>query len=113
MNVVDSIEKERLKDIPSFKAGDTVSVYYKIKEGEKERIQIFEGIVISRKGTSIRETFTVRKISYGIGTERIFPIHSKQIDKIEVIRKGRVRRAKLYYIRGLSKKASRIKESNK
>ena len=96
-----------------FKAGDTVSVYYKIKEGEKERIQIFEGIVISRKGSSIRETFTVRKISYGIGTERIFPIHSKQIDKIEVIRKGRVRRAKLYYIRGLSKKASRIKESNK
>ena len=102
-----------MKDIPSFKAGDTVSVYYKIKEGEKERIQIFEGIVISRKGSSIRETFTVRKISYGIGTERIFPIHSKQIDKIEVIRKGRVRRAKLYYIRGLSKKASRIKESNK
>ena len=87
MNIVDSIEKESLKDIPSFKAGDTVSVYYKIKEGEKERIQIFEGIVISRKGSSIRETFTVRKISYGIGTERIFPIHSKQIDKIEVIRK--------------------------
>ena len=113
MNIVDSIVKESLKDIPSFKAGDTVSVYYKIKEGEKERIQIFEGIVISRKGSSIRETFTVRKISYGIGTERIFPIHSKQIDKIEVIRKGRVRRAKLYYIRGLSKKASRIKESNK
>ena len=108
-----SQEKESLKEIPSFKAGDTVSVYYKIKEGEKERIQIFEGIVISRKGSSIRETFTVRKISYGIGTERIFPIHSKQIDKIEVIRKGRVRRAKLYYIRGLSKKASRIKESNK
>ena len=113
MNIVDSIEKESLKEIPSFKAGDTVSVYYKIKEGEKERIQIFEGIVISRKGSSIRETFTVRKISYGIGTERIFPIHSKQIDKIKVIRKGRVRRAKLYYIRGLSKKASRIKESNK
>ena len=113
MNIIDSVEKESFKDIPLFKAGDTVSVSYKIKEGEKERIQIFEGIVISRKGSSIRETFTVRKISYGIGTERIFPIHSKQIDKIEVIRKGRVRRAKLYYIRGLSKKASRIKESNK
>ena len=110
MNIVDSIEKESLKDIPSFKAGDTVSVYYKIKEGEKERIQIFEGIVISRKGSSIRETFTVRKISYGIGTERIFPIHSKQIDKIEVIRKGRVRRAKLYYIRGLSKRPQELKK---
>ena len=110
MNIVDSIEKESLKEIPSFKAGDTVSVYYKIKEGEKERIQIFEGIVISRKGSSIRETFTVRKISYGIGTERIFPIHSKQIDKIEVIRKGRVRRAKLYYIRGLSKRPQELKK---
>jgi len=113
MNEIDLIEKDSLQKVPSFKAGDTVSVYYKIKEGQKERIQIFEGLVISRKGTSIRETFTVRKISYGVGTERIFPLHSKQIDKIEVVRKGKVRRAKLYYIRGLSKKASRIKESNK
>ena len=83
MNIIDSVEKESFKDIPLFKAGDTVSVSYKIKEGEKERIQVFEGIVISRKGTSIRETFTVRKISYGVGTERIFPLHSKQIDKID------------------------------
>jgi|TARA_B100000900_G_C20543350_1_gene701468 large subunit ribosomal protein L19 len=113
MNEIDLIEKDSLQEVPSFKAGDTVSVYYKIKEGQKERIQIFEGLVISRKGTSIKETFTVRKISYGVGTERIFPIHSKQIEKIKVLRKGRVRRAKLYYIRGLSKKASRIKESNK
>ena len=113
MNEIDLIEKDSLQKIPSFKAGDTVSVYYKIKEGQKERIQIFEGLVISKKGTSIKETFTVRKISYGVGTERIFPIHSKQIEKIKVLRKGKVRRAKLYYIRGLSKKASRIKESNK
>ena len=113
MNEIDFIEKDSLQKIPSFKAGDTVSVYYKIKERQKERIQIFEGLVISRKGTSIKETFTVRKISYGVGTERIFPIHSKQIEKIKVLRKGKVRRAKLYYIRGLSKKASRIKESNK
>ena len=113
MNEIDLIEKDSLQEVPSFKAGDTVSVYYKIKEGQKERIQIFEGLVISRKGTSIKETFTVRKISYGVGTERIFPIHSKQIEKIKVLRKGRVRRAKLYYIRGLSKKATRIKESNK
>ena len=83
MGIMNSIEKESLKEVPSFKAGDTVAVHYKIKEGEKERIQIFEGIVIARRGSSIRETFTVRKISYGIGTERIFPLHSKQIAKIE------------------------------
>ena len=113
MNLIDKIEKENIKEVPLFKAGDSVAVHYKIKEGEKERIQIFEGIVIARRGTSIKETFTVRKISYGVGTERIFPVHSKQIDKIEVKKKGKVRRAKLYYIRGLSKKASRIKESSK
>ena len=113
MGIMNSIEKKSLKEVPSFKAGDTVSVHYKIKEGEKERVQIFEGIVIARRGTSIRETFTVRKISYGLGTERIFPLHSKQIAKIEVKKKGRIRRAKLYYMRGLSKKASRIKESTK
>ena len=110
MNTIDIIENESLKEIPSFKAGDTVSVYYKIKEGEKERIQIFEGIVISRRGSSIRETFTVRKISYGIGTERIFPLHSNQIDKIEVKRKGKVRRAKLYYLRERQGKSARIAE---
>jgi|TARA_B110000438_G_C15809624_1_gene649026 large subunit ribosomal protein L19 len=113
MNIIDKLETKSLKEIPLFKAGDTVAVSYKIKEGEKERIQIFEGVVISRSGSSIKETFTVRKISYGIGTERIFPVHATQIDKIEVKKKGKVRRAKLYYIRGLSKKASRIKESTK
>ncbi|MFL2640843.1 MAG: 50S ribosomal protein L19 [Thermodesulfobacteriota bacterium] len=113
MNILDKLETKSLKKVPSFKSGDTVAVSYKIKEGEKERIQIFEGIVISKSGASIKETFTVRKISYGVGTERIFPVHSKQIDKIEVKKKGKVRRAKLYYIRGLSKKASRIKESSK
>ena len=113
MNLIDKIEKENIKEVPLFKAGDSVAVHYKIKEGEKERIQIFEGIVIARKGTSIKETFTVRKISYGVGTERIFPLHSKQIAKIEVKKQGRVRRAKLYYMRGLSKKASRIKEDTR
>ena len=113
MNIIDKLENKSLRDIPDFKSGDTVAVSYKIKEGEKERIQIFEGIVIAKSGASIKETFTVRKISYGIGTERIFPIHSKQIDKIVVKKKGKVRRAKLYYISGLSKKASRIKESTK
>lgn len=113
MNIIDKIEQESLKEVPLFKAGDTVSVHYKIKEGEKERIQIFEGVVVARSGSSIRETFTVRKISHGIGTERIFPLHSKQIAKIEIKKRGRIRRAKLYYMRGLSKKASRIKESTK
>ena len=118
-NILENFEKDQMQQLmvgktyPEFNAGDTLKVHLKVKEGEKERIQVFEGIVISRKGTSIREAFTVRKISYGVGTERIFPLHSKQIDKIEVVRKGKVRRAKLYYIRGLSKKASRIKESNK
>ena len=119
MNIIDEIEQEQMKeilekrDVPEFNAGDTMKVHLKVVEGTRERIQIFEGIVISRSGASIRETFTVRKISYGIGTERIFPVHSKQIDKIDVKKKGKVRRAKLYYIRGLSKKASRIKESTK
>ena len=94
MNILDKLEAKSLKKVPSFKSGDTVAVSYKIKEGEKERIQVFEGIVISKSGASIKETFTVRKISYGVGTERIFPVHSKQIDKIEVKKKGKVRRAK-------------------
>ena len=101
------------KKITDFSPGDTIKVGVKIVEGKRERIQYFEGVCIAKKNRDLNSSFTVRKISYGIGTERIFPIHSKQIDKIEVIRKGRVRRAKLYYIRGLSKKASRIKESNK
>ncbi|PKQ67031.1 MULTISPECIES: 50S ribosomal protein L19 [Raineya] len=98
-------------DIPDFKAGDTVNVYVKIKEGNKERIQQYQGVVIQRKNTnSINETFTVRKVSNGVGVERIFPIFSPSIDKIEVIRRGKVRRARIYYLRGKTGKAARIKE---
>jgi large subunit ribosomal protein L19 len=106
MNIVELIEKENEKDnIPAFKVGDTVKVYFKLVEGNKERIQVFEGLVIARKNGSVRETFTVRKISFGIGVERTFPLHSPRIDKIEVVREGDVRRAKLYYIRDLFGKA--------
>jgi large subunit ribosomal protein L19 len=97
-------------DIPAFKAGDTVRVHVKVKEGNRERIQVFEGVVIRRRGGNISETFTVRKISYGVGVERTFPLHSPKIEKIEVVRRGRVRRAKLYYLRNLTGKAARIKE---
>ena len=97
-------------DLPHFSAGDTVKVYVKIKEGEKERIQIFQGVVISKRGGGTNATFTVRKISYGIGVERIFPLHSPILDKIEVVTKGRVRRSKIYYLRKLRGKAARIKE---
>ena len=109
--IIDQIEKEQLRsDITSFNIGDTVRVMYKVKEGEKERIQAYEGVVIGKKGSSIRETFTVRRISFGIGVERTFPVHSPSIDHIEVLRKGKVRRARLFYIRTLSAKAARIKE---
>ncbi|HSE83541.1 MAG TPA: 50S ribosomal protein L19 [Thermodesulfobacteriota bacterium] len=111
MNIIHEVEKSNMKtDLPEFRAGDTVAVHYRIKEGERERIQVFEGVVIAKKGGGARETFTVRKISYGIGIERIFPLHSPLVQTIEVKRRGRVRRAKLYYLRGRSRKASRIKE---
>jgi large subunit ribosomal protein L19 len=111
MNAIENLEKEHLRmDIPNFKPGDTVKVNFKIQEGDKERIQIFEGVVIRRRRGNTRGTFTVRKISYGIGVERIFPIHSPYIDKIEVVSKGRVRRSRLYYLRGRKGKAARIKE---
>jgi len=111
MNVLDMVEKQQLRtDIPAFKPGDTVKVHVKIKEGDKERIQVFEGVCIAQKHGGARATFTVRKISFGHGVERIFPLHSKVIDKVEVVRSGRVRRAKLYYIRELRGKAARIKE---
>lgn len=114
MNVIQEIEKSFMREgLPDFRAGDTVAVHYKIKEGERERIQVFEGVVIAMKGGSSRETFTVRKVTYGVGVERIFPLHSPLIDKIVVKRLGKVRRAKLYYLRGLSKKASRIKERSR
>src|SRR5690606_42093767 len=108
--LIAEITKEFLSESPTFKAGDNVKVYVKIKEGNKERIQLFEGLVIKRQGGGISETFTVRKVSNGVGVERTFPLHSPAIDRIEVARVGVVRRAKLYYIRNLSKKASRIKE---
>ena len=111
MNQVQQVEETFLKtDIPEFRAGDTVRVHVRVVEGEKERIQVFQGVVIGRRGGGTRETFTVRKISGGIGVERIFPVHSPILDKIEVVRQGKVRRAKLYYLRGLRGKAARIEE---
>lgn len=111
MNLIDTIEKSQERsDLPAFHPGDTIKVHVKIREGDKERIQVFEGVCIAQKHSSARSTFTVRKISFGHGVERIFPLHSKIIDKIEVVRSGRVRRAKLYYIRELRGKSARIKE---
>jgi large subunit ribosomal protein L19 len=110
-NVIENLEKESMRlDIPAFRAGDTVKVHVKIREGEKERIQVFEGVVIRRHRGNTGATFTVRKVSYGVGVERIFPLHSPQIDRIEVVRRGRVRRARLYYLRDRVGKAARIRE---
>jgi large subunit ribosomal protein L19 len=111
MEKIEQLERENMRmDIPAFAAGDTVKVYVKIKEGEKERIQAFQGVVISKRKGTTNATFTVRKVSYGIGVEKIFPMHSPIIDKVEVISRGRVRRAKIYYLRKLRGKAARIKE---
>lgn len=111
MDIIRILEQEQLRtDIPSFRPGDTVRVQVKVVEGTRERLQAFEGLVIGRSGGSSRETFTVRRISYGIGVERTFPVHSPRVDKIEVIRRGVVRRAKLFYLRDLKGKAARIKE---
>jgi len=105
------LEKEQMRDdIPDFGPGDTVRVHVKVREGDKERIQVFEGVVIGRKGGGVRESFTVRKVSYSIGVERVFPVHSPGVARIEVIRHGRVRRAKLYYLRSLKGKAARLEE---
>ncbi|MGL5439646.1 MAG: 50S ribosomal protein L19 [Filifactoraceae bacterium] len=111
MEIIRSIEKEQLKsDLPKFSAGDTVKVHIRIVEGKRERIQIFEGVVLKRQGGGIRETFTVRKISFGVGVEKIFPVNSPSIEKIEVTRKGKVRRAKLNYLRNRVGKAAKVKE---
>lgn len=111
MSTMEQLEKEMMRlDLPDFIPGDTVKVHVKIKEGEKERIQAFQGVVISKRKGNSNATFTVRKVSYGIGVERIFPLHSPVIDKIEVVTKGRVRRAKIYYLRKLRGKAARIRE---
>jgi len=110
MDTIAQIEQNSLRmDIPQFKAGDTLKVHVKIREGEKQRIQIFQGFVLRRQGESSRETFTVRKVSGGIGVERTFPVHSPMVDKIELVNRGRVRRAKLYYMRKLRGKAARIR----
>ncbi|MBW2429567.1 MAG: 50S ribosomal protein L19 [Deltaproteobacteria bacterium] len=111
MGKLEQLEKENIRmDLPDFGAGDTVKVHVKIKEGEKERVQAFQGVVISKRKGSSNATFTVRKVSYGIGVERIFPMHSPIIDKIEILTRGRVRRAKIYYLRKLRGKAARIRE---
>lgn len=112
--IIRSIEKAQLRtDRPAFNVGDTVRVFVKVVEGTRERDQAFEGTVIAKRNGSIRETFTVRRVSYGIGVERTFPLHSPRVDRIEVIRRGKVRRAKLYYLRNLQGKAARIKEAKR
>lgn len=110
MSLIASVEEEFRKDIPHFDVGDTVRLHVRVVEGEKERIQQFMGVVIARKGSGIKETFMVRKVSGGIGVERIFPVHSPVIDKLEVVRRGVVRRAKLYYLRDKKGKAAKVKE---
>ena len=111
MNRLDDVEKTQLREnIPAFQSGDTVKVHVRIQEGNKERLQVFEGVVIARKHGGARESITVRKVSFGVGVERIFPLHATVIDHIDVVRRGKVRRAKLYYLRDLRGKAARIKE---
>ncbi|ACR17924.1 50S ribosomal protein L19 [Corynebacterium kroppenstedtii] len=111
MNILDKVDAASLRDdIPEFRSGDTVDVHVKVIEGQKSRIQVFRGVVIRRQGSGVRETFTVRKVSFGIGVERTFPVHTPNIDHIEVLTRGDVRRAKLYYLRNLRGKAAKIKE---
>lgn len=111
MDLIRKVETQGMRDdVPAFRPGDTVRVHQRVVEGDKERIQIFEGVVVSRRGSRNNESFTVRKVSYGIGVERVFPVHSPHIDRIEVARQGRVRRAKLYYLRERRGKSARIKE---
>ena len=113
MEILKQIEQEQLKtDLPNFGPGDTVKVHLRVKEGKRERIQIFEGLVIKRQNSGVRETFTVRKISFGVGVEKTFPVHSPVIEKIEVTRRGKVRRAKINYIRKRVGKAAKVKEKN-
>jgi len=111
MDIIESLEREQMRlDIPDFRPGDTIRVHARIKEGDKERIQVFQGAVIRKRKGRMGASFTVRKISYGIGVERIFPLHSPNIDKVEIVTKGKVRRGRLYYMRKLRGKAARIKE---
>ena len=108
--IIQDIERRQLREVPQFKAGDTVRVHFRVIEGSRQRIQVFEGIVIKRQGAGARETFTVRKNSFGVGVERTFPLHSPRIDKIQVMKRATVRRSKLYYLRDLAGKAARLKE---
>jgi large subunit ribosomal protein L19 len=111
MDLIRALEQEQLKEnLTDFNIGDTVKVHYKVKEGTRERIQVYEGVVIKRQNGGVRETFTVRRIASGVGVERTFPVHSPKIDKLEVTRKGRVRRAKLFYLRDRTGKAAKVKE---
>ncbi len=111
MEVIKQLEREQMRlDMPAFSPGDTVRVHVKIREGDKERIQVFQGVVISKRKGGMNATFTVRKVSYGVGVERVFPTHSPIIDKVEIVTRGRVRRAKIYYLRKLRGKAARIRE---
>jgi large subunit ribosomal protein L19 len=111
VDLIRAVEQGQYKEnIPDFRPGDTVRVHVKVVEGNRERIQVFEGVVIRRRGGGLGETFTVRRVSYGVGVERTFPLHSPRIDKIELVRRGRVRRARLYYLRNLRGKAARIKD---
>lgn len=111
MNVIETIEREQMRmDVPRLRAGDKVRVHYRIREGEKVRVQVFEGVLIAKKGGGVRATITVRKMSFGVGVERTFPVHSPLIEKIEVVSHSKVRRAKLYYLRALRGKAARLKE---
>ena len=111
MDTLQLLDREQMRvDIPQFKPGDTIKVHVRIKEGDKERVQVFQGVVIRKRKGMVNSTFTVRKVSYGVGVERIFPLHSPMIDKIEVVTRGRVRRSRLYYLRKLRGKAARIRE---
>lgn len=113
MNMIDVIEKESMREnAPQVNVGDTVKVFVKIKEGDKERLQAYEGLVISKKNGGVRETFTVRRISYGVGVERTFPVHSPLVDHVEVVRRAKAKRAKLYYVRNLTGKAAKIKQAD-
>lgn len=113
MNQIHAVEEGMRKEVPAFNIGDTVRIYVKVIEGDKERLQPFEGIVIARKGSGVRETFMVRKMSFGVGVERIFPVHSPSIDKIETIKRGRIRKAKLYYVRDKKGKEAKIREKSR
>ena len=113
MNQIQAVEEGFRREVPAFNIGDTIRIYVKVVEGDKERLQPFEGVVIARKGSGVRETFMVRKMSFGVGVERIFPVHSPSIDKIETIKRGKVRKAKLYYIRDKKGKEAKIKEKSR